>query len=41
MQNVNASAASVTTANQMADNFAVQAATTDPHLLMPLVGVAH
>jgi hypothetical protein len=41
MQNVNASAASVTAANQMTDNFAVQAATTDPHLLMSLVGVAH
>ncbi len=41
MQNVNVSSASVTAALQMTDNFAVQATTTDPHLLVPLVGVPH
>lgn len=41
MQHVDATAQSVTNANAMTDAFAQQAVTTDPHLLMPLVGVAH
>jgi hypothetical protein len=36
---VDATAQSVTSANQMTDTFVVQATTTDPHLLVPLVGV--
>jgi hypothetical protein len=41
MAHVDANATSVTAANHMTDAFAVQAVTTDPHLLLPLMGVAH
>lgn len=40
MQNVDATAESVSAAHQMTDDFAAQAATTDPRLLLPMVGSA-
>lgn len=39
MAHVDGTAESVAAANQMTDAFAHQAATSDPHLLLPLVGV--
>lgn len=41
MVHVDATLQSVTAANQMTDAFATKAATTESHLLMPLVGLTH
>jgi hypothetical protein len=39
MAHVDASASSVTAADQMTDAFAAAAATSDPHLIIQIVGV--
>ena len=41
MQHVDASAASVEAANRMTESFRELAVTSDPHLLLPLIGIAH